>query len=84
MVGQRERLAAVPEYFVSQPSLIELLDRALKSDRHPLSIQRARNIMHWLKDPELIKRWQIIFVPHMQTAVLEKLQQTPPLGPTCP
>jgi hypothetical protein len=78
MMGQKERLSAVPEYFISRPSLGELLGKALKSDRHPLSVERARNIVRWMKDPQLIKRWQTIFVPHMQTAVLEKLQKTSP------
>jgi hypothetical protein len=78
MMGQAQRLSAVPEYFISRPSLSELLGKALKSDRHPLSVERARNIVRWMKDPQLIKRWQTIFVPHMQTEVLEKLQKTTP------
>jgi hypothetical protein len=78
MLGQKDRLAAVPEYFIARPSLSELLAKSLKSDRHPLSIQRARNILGWMKDPQLIKRWQTIFVPHIQTAVLEKLLRKPP------
>jgi hypothetical protein len=78
MLGQKDRLAAVPEYFIVRPSLSELLAKSLKNDRHPLSSQRARNILGWMKDPQLIKRWQKIFVPYMQTAVLKKLLRTPP------
>ena len=44
-----------------------------RDDRHPLSAQRARNILRWANDPQLVRKWQPIFVPHMQTAVLERL-----------
>ena len=54
------------------------MNKVFKGDRHPLSSDPSHNILRWLKDPQLIKRWQTIFVPHRQTAVLEKLQKTHP------
>jgi hypothetical protein len=78
MLGQKERLSAMTEFFISNPSSNELLSQAFKGDRHPLSIQRARNILRWMKDPEQLKKWQTVFVPHMQTAVLKQLKKTTP------
>ena len=40
-------------------------------DRHSLSPQRARNVIHWLNPPDdLLQRWFRIFVPNMQTSAL--------------
>ncbi len=78
MLSQKERLGAVTEFFISNPSSNELMAKALKGDRHQLSIQRARNILAWQKDVKRFRQWQNIFVPHMQTEVLEKLKKTKP------
>jgi hypothetical protein len=48
-----------------------------REDRHPLSVQRARNIIDWLEDPELVRRWQSVLVPHMQTRILRALAVHP-------
>jgi hypothetical protein len=77
MLGQQERVRAKAEYFAANPALAEAMAKAFRDDRHSLSAQRARNIARWLKDPALVRRWQTIFVPHMQTAVLERLRQKP-------
>lgn len=74
LLGQKERLTAMTEFFLSNPSSNELIAKAFKGDRHPLSIERARNIVRWMKDGNRIKRWQVLFVPNMQTAALERLQ----------
>jgi hypothetical protein len=78
MMGQQERLSALTEYFLSDPASNELLAKALKGDRHPLSLDRAKNIVRLVKDTGRLKRWQAIFVPHMQTAVLERQKKNPP------
>lgn len=78
MVGQRERLTTLTEYFLSNPASNELLAKAFKGDRHPLSLERARNIVRWVKDTGRLKRWQVIFVPRMQTAMLERIKKGPP------
>ena len=77
MVGQGDRIRAKIEFFDARPSLLEAIAKAFRDDRHPTSRQRARNIERWLGDPELVGRWQQILVPHMQTAMLEQLQQAP-------
>jgi len=47
-------------------------------DRHSLSPQRARNIIRWVNDANDIKqRWEHVFVPHMQTAVLQSSLNDP-------
>lgn len=74
LLAQKERLTAMTEFFLSNPSSNELIAKAFKGDRHPLSIERARNIVRWMKDGNRIKRWQVLFVPNMQTAALERLQ----------
>ncbi len=77
LMGQSERLSPVTEFFISNPTSSELITKALQGDRHQLSIQRARNIIAWTKDAERVKRWLIIFTPHMQTPVLVKLKEKP-------
>ena len=77
MLDQKERLRAQAEFFYANASIFELISKALRNDRHPLSGQRARNILRWSEEPDLVFRWQPIFVPHMQTLVLERLRQAP-------
>ena len=56
------------------PSMLEAITKVFRDDRHPLSVQLARNILRWLRDPLLVRKWQKVFVPHMQTVRLERLQ----------
>lgn len=77
MFNQGEKARAPAEYFSQLSPDEELKLKRAQFDRHPLSIQRGRNIIKWLEDPELVLRWQKIFVPHMQTNVLEALSRTP-------
>lgn len=77
MLGQKKRVRAKAEFFAANPSMAEAITKAFQDDRHPLSAQRARNILRWLSDPRLVRKWQPVFVPHMQTAMLERLQRQP-------
>lgn len=77
MLGQRERLAAQAELFEANASVLEAIARSLSDDRHPLSAQRARNLRRWSADEVLVRRWQPLFVPHMRTPLLERLQRAP-------
>lgn len=74
MIGQKEKLRATAKYFASNTTGAELLGKAFVDDRHPLSIQRARNIVNWVKDPKRIEHWQTVFIPHLQTTVLQRWQ----------
>jgi hypothetical protein len=56
----------------------EALGKQFRDERHPVSAQRARNILRWLDDSNLVRKWQPLLVPHMQTAVLRRLLASPP------
>lgn len=64
-------------FFASLPADMEIANKAGHFDRHPVSVQRARNILKWLDDDAFARKWQTIFVPHMQTAALEQLLARP-------
>ena len=75
MVGEKEHLQTTARYLASNTAVSELLGKAFRDDRHPLSIQRARNIVNWVNDSGRIERWQTVFVPHLQTSVLKRWQR---------
>ena len=75
MVGEKKQLRATAEYFASTNTETELLSKAFQNDRHPLSIQRARNIINWVNDRERLERWQTVFIPHLQSNVLKHWQE---------
>jgi len=75
MVGEKQQLRATAEYFASKNTGTELLGKSFQDDRHPLSIQRARNIIKWMNDRDRLERWQILFIPHLQTNVLKDWQE---------
>ena len=77
MLDQKERLRAQAEFFHANASILERIAKDLSNARHPPSGQRARDILRWSEDSGLVRRWQPIFVPHMQTPVLERLRQAP-------
>lgn len=77
MLNQTKILSANAENFAKNSSISIALMQALKDERHPLTSQRAQKILAWLKDPRLVRKWQKFLVPHMQTVLLEKLQQNP-------
>ena len=73
LFNQGERARASAELFSKQPAQKEIEIKRERFDRHPLSVQRARNILKWLEDEDLLRRWQKVFVPHMQTSVLHAM-----------
>jgi hypothetical protein len=77
MVNQREQAIATAEYFVKNPSASGALRELFRDARHPLSVQRAQNILNWAKDPQLARKWQEVLIPHMQTTFLKRLWQQP-------
>lgn len=77
MFNQKDRARSQAEYFSRLSPESEFERKRSKDERHPLSVQRSRNITRWLDDPELIRRWQKILVPHMQTTVLRALRLSP-------
>jgi hypothetical protein len=77
MVNQKNRAIAIAEYLVKNPSASETLQKLFGDERHPLSGQRANNILRWARDPQFARQWQKVLVPHMQTSLLKRLRQQP-------
>ncbi len=77
MLNQKERAGGVAEYFSRNSSAYYAMKKLFQDDRHPLSPKRAKNVLVWLKDPGLVRKWQEVLVPHMKTALLQKLKQRP-------
>ncbi len=78
MLGQRRQLSSVGAMFLDRALAREAVGRAIEGNgRHPLSLQRARRILRWQNDETPVRQWQSLFVPHMQTAILERLRDHP-------
>jgi hypothetical protein len=77
MLNQKERLSGAIENFAQNPLISKKLQQVLKDDRHPLTVQRAEKMDAWLRDPRMILKWQKFLVPHMQMALLKRLQAYP-------
>ena len=77
MVNQEQRVTAISENFVKNPWVPKALMKKLRDNRHPLSAKQAQKILGWLRNPELVRKWQKVLVPHMQTTLLKRLYQHP-------
>jgi hypothetical protein len=73
MFNQQSAAQTQAEFFAAIPAEQEFSHRSGKSDRHPLSAQRGQNIKRWLQSPNLVKQWQPLLIPHMQTSFLKQL-----------
>ncbi|MEN8191052.1 MAG: DUF4344 domain-containing metallopeptidase, partial [Thermodesulfobacteriota bacterium] len=76
VIGQKERLSSTAEFFLSSPSAGKLVAKIFQDDRHPLSVQRSRNILRCIKNPDKVKRWLHFFVPHLQVPMLRKIRDS--------
>jgi hypothetical protein len=79
MVNQRERASRASRFAMQNPLSLRLVRDGTHDERHPLSPERARNVLKWIEDNETVRRWQKTLVPHMQTALLKRLKQKPTL-----
>jgi hypothetical protein len=77
LLNQKNSAVSAAEHFINNPSASEVLLKLFGEGHHPLSGQRAQNILTLVKDPQLPRKWQKVLVPHMQTALLKKLQRQP-------
>lgn len=82
MFGRKERMQAQLRHFAENPAVPETIAWASGDDRHILSLERARNSLHRADDANLVREWQPVFVPHMQTRMLEQSMSARPSGPT--
>lgn len=75
--GQQNEAFAAANWWASgteQKNQAEALYKIYTNDRHTISPQRARNIIGWLNNSDsLMRRWQKILVPKMQTQALHEL-----------
>jgi hypothetical protein len=75
MLAEQDTVAlAAAQWWAAEASEEEVRAKLWINDRHPLSPQRARNITGWLNQREdLLRRWEKVLIPNMQTEVLKKL-----------
>jgi hypothetical protein len=77
MLNQKTRALRAADFAIKNPSAFSAMTKVFHDERHPLSPDRARNVLNWAKDSALPKKWQPFLVPHMQTALLKRLKQKP-------
>jgi hypothetical protein len=64
-------------FLTANAPVFERIAAGFGGDSHSLSGDRARHLREASRDPDLMRRWQRILVPHMQTRVLQELRHTP-------
>ncbi len=77
MLNQKSRVLGAADFALKNPSTFNAMTKLFQDERHPLSAQRAKNVLAWARDSDLLKKWQPFLVPHMQTALLKRLKQKP-------
>ena len=76
MLGYQQQVRTLAEYFAQNPNASQLATRT-GSDPYLLTRERAQKVVAWVDDAELLRRWQPVLVPNMQTNVLQKLKDQP-------
>ncbi|UCD79968.1 MAG: hypothetical protein JSW26_00615 [Desulfobacterales bacterium] len=77
MLNREDQLKSVATYLVENPTVTDAMTKFFDNDPHLFTVARAKTVLRRLDDLDLVLRWQKVLVPHMQTAVLQKLQQHP-------
>ena len=79
MMGNHQQAALeAAQWWSNEVKPTDAVAKIWIDDRHTLSPQRARNIIHWLNSGhELVPRWQKLFLPNMQTQLLQGLLRNP-------
>jgi len=74
IIGHQQSAALqAAQWWASKTSAQEALSKIWIDDRHTVSPQRARNIIRWLNSGnDLVKRWERVLIPNMQTDELMK------------
>lgn len=82
LAKQQQPALQAAQWWASQNTQQEALSKLWIDDRHTVSPQRARNIIHWLNQPDdLLQRWVRLMTPHLQTNALQELMKDPRLAP---
>jgi hypothetical protein len=71
-------LAAFVRWLGQQDSTSEALEQLINGDRHPISIQRTRNIKAASENPQLLERWERLLSAHARPT---STASTPGRGP---
>jgi len=77
MLNREDRLKSVATYLVENSTITEAMIKFFGSDPHLFTVARAKSVLRRLDDPVLLRRWQKVLVPHMQTSLLQRLKQHP-------
>jgi len=75
-MGKKQQIVLqAAQWWASQNTTTrDAITKIWMDDRHSLSPQRARNIIHWVNNTnDLVPRWQRMFIPNMQTPALEAM-----------
>lgn len=82
LAKQQQPALQAAQWWAGQTSQQEALSKLWIDDRHTVSPQRARNIIHWLNQPnDLLQRWMRLMTPHLQTEALVELMKDSRLVP---
>lgn len=74
MVGDEKIALEGAEYWSRQFSKKEAISKLYIDDRHSISPQRAKNIINWIHDKDVVmSRWATTLLPHMTNNILKKL-----------
>jgi hypothetical protein len=80
LMGKQQQLALkAAQWWASEGATTQdAVAKIYMDDRHSLSPQRARNIIHWVNSTsDLVPRWQRVFVPNMQITALQEMLRDP-------
>ena len=78
LTGQHDIAKSAAVWFINSSSRREALNKMAHYDRHTLSIQRARNILVWLKQKDdLIQRWNKVMISNMTKYGLLDILENP-------
>lgn len=72
MINQKHVIQTTEDLFNAVNLEKEIQLKSQKDDRHPVSVQRARNLKRWKNDPQLLVKWESVLKPRMR----EKYRQT--------
>jgi hypothetical protein len=77
MLNKKDQIESVAAYLLKNPQISAAMIKFFENDRHLLTVPRAKSVLGWLDDTDLILKWQKVLVPRMQTSLLQRLRQRP-------
>ncbi len=77
MFDQGAKARHQAEVWEGKGSVTDEFVQAFSQDPHVLTRSRANAVRQWADEAGLVAKWQPVLVPHMQTALLERLTREP-------